>query len=75
MGGGRQCMITNSSFSPRDPEDEWSCKRRDGKDLVQEWALDKTRRGYSYKYVTHTEELDMLNVDKTDFLLGKEVAT
>ncbi|KAI5750422.1 hypothetical protein M8J76_015492 [Diaphorina citri] len=70
MGGGRQCMITNSSFSPRDPEDEWSCKRRDGKDLVQEWALDKTRRGYSYKYVTHTEELDMLNVDKTDFLLG-----
>uniref|UniRef100_A0A8D8VFS4 Alkaline phosphatase n=1 Tax=Cacopsylla melanoneura TaxID=428564 RepID=A0A8D8VFS4_9HEMI len=70
MGGGRQCMVTNSSFSPRDPEDVWSCKRKDGKDLVQEWALDKTRRGYSYKYVTHTEELSMVNVDNTDFLLG-----
>lgn len=70
MGGGRQCLITNSSHSPRDPEDVWSCRRKDGKDLVQEWALDKTRRGYSYRYVTHTEELSMVNVDSTDFLMG-----
>lgn len=64
-------MVTNSSHSPKDPEDVWACRRKDGRDLVQDWALDKTRRGYTYRYVTHTEDLNMVNVDQTDFLLGE----
>lgn len=70
MGGGRQCLITNSTFSPQDPEDTWACRREDGMNLVHDWTLDKTKRGFTSRYVTQTDELSNVNVDKTDFLLG-----
>lgn len=73
MGGGRQCMTSNTSTLRNDPIDKWACTRGDSSDLIQIWAHDKQYSGYTYRYVSNTEELDSIDIEKTDFVLGRYV--
>lgn len=70
MGGGRQCMSSNVSTLGNDPIDKWACTRGDGRDLIQTWANDKLSAGYTYQYVSNTGELDSIDIDNTDYVLG-----
>lgn len=71
MGGGRQCLLSNVSDTPADPIDRWSCVSADGRDLIRDWASDKEKRKLHHATVTNNEELERLNVENVDYVLGK----
>lgn len=66
LGGGRSKFLPVNSANPAEGEGE----RRDGKDLVKDWKLDKEYRGKA-KYVETREELLGVDIKHTDYLLGK----
>ncbi|XP_011161177.1 alkaline phosphatase [Solenopsis invicta] len=70
MGGGRQVMKSNVSASEFDPIDTWACYRQDGRDLIDEWARDKSDRNLAYKVVQNNEELARVDIENVDYLLG-----
>lgn len=70
MGGGRQCMTSNVSTLGNDPIDKWACTRGDSRDLIQTWADDKQYSGHNYQYVSNTGELDSIDIENTDYVLG-----
>lgn len=47
------------------------CPRSDGRNLVEEWKEERERRGESVAYVTSTRELQNVDLNSTDFLLGE----
>lgn len=59
LGGGRRAFL---------PKGQDKGRREDGRDLVQAWKDGK--KGSTATYVTTKTELDAVNVDKTDYLLG-----
>lgn len=70
MGGGRQMLQSNATNLNNDPIDTWACYSTDNRDLISDWARDKTTRKLSHKIVQNSGELRNLNPDKIDFLLG-----
>jgi len=70
MGGGRQTMKSNVSASEFDPLDMWACYRQDGRDLIEDWTKDKSKRKLAYSVVQNNEELSRVDVDNVDYLLG-----
>ncbi|XP_054267620.1 alkaline phosphatase-like isoform X1 [Macrosteles quadrilineatus] len=70
MGGGRQCLMTNSSVTPQDPRDTWACSRGDNRDLVQTWVKHKQQLGLSHSYLTNTDDLTRLDPNNVDYVLG-----
>lgn len=70
MGGGRQCLVSNVTDSEADPVDTWACYSSDGRDLIADWSLDKTRRGLRHAVVQNSDELNALNGDETDYVMG-----
>ncbi|XP_014286122.1 alkaline phosphatase [Halyomorpha halys] len=71
MGGGRQVLKTNSTGTVIDPiELKWSCRRTDGRDLINEWAQDKESRNLKYALPSNTKTLMSVDTDNTDYLLG-----
>ncbi|KAJ0176286.1 hypothetical protein K1T71_008460 [Dendrolimus kikuchii] len=70
LGGGRQVLVSNSSGSPADPLDTWSCISKDGRNLINKYKEDKKSRGLKYSFVSNSKELKELNAAKTDYLLG-----
>lgn len=70
MGGGRQCLMTETTVSAVDPIDTWACRRQDGKDLVQMWKEEKQLKGLKYKYLNTTDDLTKLNTEDTDYVMG-----
>ncbi|CAB3227872.1 unnamed protein product [Arctia plantaginis] len=71
MGGGKQSLVTNVTKTPDDPLDDlWGCLRKDGRNLIQDYKDDKSRRGLNYRVVTDNEELKNLNIENTDYLFG-----
>lgn len=71
MGGGRQCLVSNVADTPADPIDRWSCKSSDGRNLIRDWSIDKEARKLLHATVANNEELDRLNVENVDYVLGK----
>lgn len=71
MGGGRQALVTNTTASAADPLDTWGCIRRDGRNLIDSYRQDKEERGLRYNVVQNNRDLRDLNVNETDYLLGK----
>ncbi|CAH2041700.1 unnamed protein product, partial [Iphiclides podalirius] len=69
LGGGRQVLVSNSTGSPGDPISAWSCYRRDGRDLIEEYRKDKDNRGLKYNVVSNTRELQNID-DSADYLFG-----
>ena len=49
---------------------EWSCFREDGENLVQKWLEEKKSLKSNAKYVRNNKELQMLDINETDHLLG-----
>ncbi|XP_072945043.1 alkaline phosphatase-like [Epargyreus clarus] len=70
LGGGRQVLVSNSTGTATDPISKWSCYRKDGKNLIDEYKKDKESRGLKYNVVYNNKELKELNIDETDCLLG-----
>ncbi|XP_047229990.1 intestinal-type alkaline phosphatase [Girardinichthys multiradiatus] len=64
LGGGRQYMLPREVSDPEYPTETGS--RKDGKNLILEWAQNKT----GAKYVWNKSEFDAVNPRKTNFLLG-----
>ena len=51
---------------------KWECNRADGRDLIREWKSAQESLGRKEaKYVATKEELDAVDPEKTDSLLGK----
>jgi alkaline phosphatase len=44
-------------------------ERTDGRNLIEEWLEERNKEGKAI-YVSHKQQLDEVDVDKTDFLLG-----
>ncbi|XP_026467187.1 membrane-bound alkaline phosphatase-like [Ctenocephalides felis] len=65
LGGGRQ------KFLPKDIKDEEQepGQRSDGRNLIEEWKTEMGKKGKS-EYVWNKKQLDAVDADKTDFLLG-----
>lgn len=55
------------------PDAEETCLRKDGRNLPKEWQNDKAARGKTHAYVTTTRELRSVNIDDTDYLMGKGI--
>lgn len=70
MGGGRQCLVSHVSGTDDDPIDEWSCSAADGRNLINDWQNDKRERQLRYAAVENNEQLNNINVDNTDYVLG-----
>lgn len=67
MGGGRNTLVT-----PQEPSDnQWNCERRDGRDLIETYKKDKESRNLKYSVVTNNKELNGVNFNETDYLMGK----
>jgi len=67
MGGGRR------EFRPKKFVDEEGAKgrRKDGRDLVEEWLTAKKKDGKSASFVWNREDLLKVDLDNTDYLMGK----
>ncbi|CAH0725422.1 unnamed protein product, partial [Brenthis ino] len=66
LGGGRR------EFLPQDKIDEEGTpgKRLDGRNLIEEWQMDKIERNVSYRYVWNRDQLLSASEDLPDYLLG-----
>uniref|UniRef100_A0A0B6Y858 Alkaline phosphatase n=1 Tax=Arion vulgaris TaxID=1028688 RepID=A0A0B6Y858_9EUPU len=72
MGGGRAYFYPEGYPDP-DPApgfDTNKVSRQDRRNLIQEWKNDKAMKGLSHKFVYNKEQLDSVNLVKTDYLLG-----
>ncbi|XP_015826219.3 alkaline phosphatase [Nothobranchius furzeri] len=66
LGGGRRYMLPRTASDPEYPAEKGD--RKDGKDLIVEWAKMKT--GKVAKYVWNKTDFDAVDPRHTDFLLG-----
>lgn len=71
MGGGRQSLVANVSSTPDDPLSSWACSRSDGRNLIQEYQKNKEERKLRYSVVSNNRELNEIDFDNTDYLLGE----
>lgn len=74
MGGGRQCLVSNVENTPEDPIDTWSCLSKDGRNLIQDWAMDKKNRNLRHAVVENNEDLDKLNHKDVEYVMGNSNA-
>ncbi|KAK3868630.1 hypothetical protein Pcinc_025993 [Petrolisthes cinctipes] len=65
MGGGRQEMGAREDNSA-----EEKCVRNDGRNLVEEWKMDKEARGATNAYASTTGQLREIDPTDTDFIMG-----
>lgn len=70
MGGGRQCLISNVTNTQEDPIDFWSCISEDGRNLIDDWKTDKKQRKLKHSVVQNNGELNNLDTENTDYVLG-----
>lgn len=70
FGGGRQCLVSNVTGSSADPLDIWACYSKDGRNLIRDWSNDKKSRNSKYAVVQNNGELDNLDTENTDYVLG-----
>ncbi|XP_034835005.2 membrane-bound alkaline phosphatase-like [Maniola hyperantus] len=66
LGGGRR------EFLPNDVVDEEGApgRRQDGRNLIQEWQLDKIDRNVTHQYVWNRDQLRTVDADLPEYLLG-----
>lgn len=67
LGGGRREF---RSSKVRDEEGEKG-QRKDGRDLIEEWGLDKKQRGANASYIWDRKGLLGVDPNNTDYLLGE----
>ncbi|XP_063058118.1 intestinal-type alkaline phosphatase [Engraulis encrasicolus] len=64
LGGGRQYMLPNTTKDPEYPT--YSGSRQDKTNLIDVWLKNKQNA----KYVWNKKQLDEIDEDKTDYLMG-----
>lgn len=65
LGGGRGAFYNTTM---RDPENAAGL-RTDGRNLVDEWIEERNKQGRA-EFVWHNQQLDEIDVEQTDYLLG-----
>ena len=70
MGGGRQMLYKNVANITGDLIDEWANRREDDLNLIETWKMDKKNRSKNFEFVENTEQLDNIDHNNIDFLLG-----
>lgn len=68
LGGGRRHWLPKVARDPEDASQEG--RRVDGKNLIDDWVRDKRRRGLRAEYVWNKRQLDLLDLNRVDRLLG-----
>ncbi|XP_072945123.1 membrane-bound alkaline phosphatase-like [Epargyreus clarus] len=66
LGGGRQEFLPNTAID----EEGTSGRRLDGRNLIEEWQMEKISRNVSYQYVWNREQLMHAKDALPDYLLG-----
>ena len=69
LGGGRRHWLPKVAHDPEQTKDEG--RRLDGRNLIDDWARDKKKRGLKAEYVWNKGQLDKINPNQVDYLLGK----
>ena len=71
LGGGLQPLGAQSVGPTHSPNStSSSCKRQDGRNLVQEWKQMRDVEGVSYAFASDTQELSDVDVDSTEYIMG-----
>jgi alkaline phosphatase len=65
LGGGRRNFINTTELD----DEGRPGLRTDGRNLIDEWLNERSKTATA-KYVWHKQQLDEIDVEKTDFLLG-----
>ncbi|CAL4126004.1 unnamed protein product [Meganyctiphanes norvegica] len=65
FGGSRQELGAKPLWRER-----LKCTRSDGRNLVQEWMEDKDNQSKSHAYVTSTQQLNDLDLNNTEYIMG-----
>lgn len=71
MGGGRQVLAPNVTETVDDPIDSWAGIRKDGRNLINYYKKDKEARKLKHAVVFNNKDLEKLNSNETDYVLGK----
>ncbi|XP_043272599.1 alkaline phosphatase-like [Venturia canescens] len=66
LGGGRRSFVPTVTTDPEEPEKEG--RRLDGRNLIDEWI--RNRRGLAARYVANKADLENVDPQTTDHLLG-----
>ncbi len=72
LGGGRRHWLPKVSYDPELTHEEG--RRLDGRNLIEDWIRDKKKRGIRAEYVWKKSQLDQIDPDKIDQILGKFTA-
>lgn len=70
LGGGRRSFLSQNITDAVNGHSIEAGKREDGADLIHEWIEDKKSRQLRANYVSDRDQLNNLDLDKTDFLFG-----
>ncbi|KAK7097558.1 alkaline phosphatase, tissue-nonspecific isozyme-like isoform X1 [Littorina saxatilis] len=70
LGGGRRHFLPNTALVPGTLDQLNVHGRVDGRDLIQVWKDNKDNRGAKATYLWNKQQLDAIDVNKTDYLLG-----
>ncbi|KAG8242953.1 hypothetical protein J6590_055676 [Homalodisca vitripennis] len=68
LGGGRRHWLPKVARDPEQTSEEG--RRLDGRNLVDDWLREKKKKGLRAEYVWNKQQLESVNVDRTDYLLG-----
>nr|XP_022913120.1 alkaline phosphatase-like isoform X2 [Onthophagus taurus] len=68
MGGGRRHWLPKVANDPELTKEEG--RRLDGRNLIDDWLRDKRRRQLKAEYVWNKGQLDKINPNEVDYLLG-----
>lgn len=66
MGGGRVGLVSSTEI----PTNPWNCQRHDGRNLIETYKKDKESRGLKYSVAYNNSELQNVNYNETDYLIG-----
>ncbi|XP_076467806.1 alkaline phosphatase, tissue-nonspecific isozyme-like [Babylonia areolata] len=69
MGGGRRTFLPNDTAHPDTLKTDARRGRRDKKNLIEVWQNSKPANTQAH-YVWNVQQLDSVDVDSTDYLLG-----
>ncbi|GLV44332.1 Alkaline phosphatase 2 [Carabus blaptoides fortunei] len=68
LGGGRRHWMPKVAKDPEAPNEEG--RRLDGRNLIDDWVRDKKKRGLRAEYVWNKGQLEKINPNEVDYLLG-----
>lgn len=71
MGGGRRHWLPKVTQDPEQTSDEG--RRLDGRNLIDDWVRDKKKRNIKAEYVWTKGQLDKIDPQNVDHLLGENL--